>query len=287
MTFLKLSEQILQYIFTKKILISLLIFSQVLSFNSKGYASPINNISYKISLAQNQQRTIAVADFTNDTGDPAMDYLKKGLANSLVTSLGVNANSNFSIVERGQFEALTKEMGLASTGVVDVSTATKIGNALGATEVIVGGIIKLGNTLRLNIRVIDVKTSKLQFAFTEYTNSEGDVLKLLDKIAYQIVNSLSPVNVTEQPNVITVKPELKTSDSKLEIKVNPEKNTSEEIKKEEGIPQWVWITGGIVVAGVLVFVIISATRTSSNIYYGNPSSSYPVYDQNQNTVIKF
>jgi TolB-like protein len=186
-----------------------------------------------------------------------MDYLKSGLSNSLVTSLGVNANDSFSIVERSQFESLLKEMGLASTGIVDVSTATKIGNALGATEVVVGGIVKLGNTFRLNIRVINVKTSKLQSAFTEYTNSEGDILKLIDKIAYQIVQSLSqndPIISIEQsklPSPVLVSP-IQVSPTPFPVSENNQTTANFEI------PTWVWISGGAVLLGVIIISNMSS-----------------------------
>lgn len=256
----------------KYLIISFIIVSNLLCFSFNAHSNTFNNDNKEpIILAKKQQKTIAVADFTNDTGEKSMDYLKSGLSNSLVTSLGINANDSFSIVERSQFESLLKEMGLASTGVVDVTTATRIGNALGATEVVVGGIVKLGNTFRLNIRVIDVKTSKLQSAFTEYTNSEGDILKLIDKIAYQIVQSLSandPIVSIEQskiPSPVLVSP-IQVSPTPFHVSENNQTKTNFEI------PTWVWISGGAVLLGVII--ISNMTSRAPAMVYPLPTTPY-------------
>lgn len=261
-------------IFFNKILIVTLVFLQVF-FNSglKLNAEPRHDWNnYKISMLQ-PQKVLAVADFSNDTGDPNMDYLKKGLANSLVTSLGATSNNNFSIVERGQFESIIKEMGLVNTGVIDVSTATKIGSALGATQVIVGGIIKLGSTFRLNIRVIEVKTSRLITAFTEYTHSENDILKLIDVVAQKIVNSLTelyPVSIpTPPPQPVYTQPPVSDSTKTEPVKLTP--------AAEQGIPVWVWIVGGVAVAGIVIFIVSAVTKNEPIPVYppGNGYSYYP------------
>ena len=258
----------------KSLLLSLLILIQFLSVNEHSLvAEPINNSSTTLIAANQSQKVLGVADFTNDTGDSNMEYLKKGLANSLVTSLGASSNGSFSIVERGQLESIIKEMGLANTGVVDISTASKIGNATGATQIIVGGIIKLGATYRLNVRVIEVKTSRVLLAFTEYTQSEGDILKLLDKVADKIVIGLSepivPPVVYSTPNPVKAKPEqpvTKIQDMKI----------PENIEQAE-IPLWLWITGGIVIGGVVLFSVLNTSKprmpTSTSPYPVSPSPS--------------
>lgn len=256
----------------KIIIILLVIFQVFLGRELNLFAGTItlNTEKYQIASENQIQKTLAVADFTNDTGDPAMDYLKKGLANSLVTSLAATSNSNFSIVERGQFESIIKEMGLASSGVVDVSTATKIGSALGATQVIVGGIIKIGKTFRLNVRVIEVKTSRVLLAFTEYTQSEGEILQLLDKVADKIVISLSaPFQQALIPSETPA------------VNANKNQETTTEQKIEAGIPLWIWLTGGVVLAGIVAVIVINNSKSS----YTTPYPTYPGYPGNYYPVL--
>jgi TolB-like protein len=247
-----------------KIIIVLLVVFQVLL--GKEFYLSAEPVKYQIASENQSEKILAVADFTNDTGDPAMDYLKKGLANSLVTSLAATSNNNFSIVERGQFESIIKEMGLASTGVIDISTATKIGSALGATQVIVGGIIKIGTTYRLNVRVIEVKTSRVLLAFTEYTKSEGEILQLLDKVADKIVISLS----------LPVQQAIIPSEQPADLAGKTPANPAEQ-KVDEGIPLWVWITGGVVLTGLATVIIISGSTSHTTPYYPDPAPYYPYY----------
>lgn len=235
-------------LFNKRLTVTL-IFLQILAFSrTEAYSqsnTPKSQVDQYLIAASEPQKIIAVADFTNDTGENSMDYLKKGLANSLVTSLGINPKSNFSLVERGQLESLIKEMGLTETGLVDVNNATKIGNALGATQIIVGGLIKLGNTLRINVRVIDVRTSRLMLAFSEYADSEGDVLKRLDKVADKIAVSLSA--------------------SKDNIPAANIRNLKIEDAAQPAVPVWLWIAGGVVIAAAAIVIGILATRSQTKI----------------------
>jgi TolB-like protein len=231
-------------IFRNKVLIITLVLTQLISFSDLKSFAETNDKKPEINGAVSPQKVLAVADFTNDTGDSSMDYLKKGLANSLVTSLGMNPKSNFSIVERGQFESLVKEMGLTESGLVDVNNATKIGSALGASQIIVGGLVKLGTSLRLNVRVIDVKTSRLLLAFSEYADSEGDVLKQLDKVADKIVAGLSPNNNLPANNITGLK--------------------IEDPQPQQGVPLWMWITGGAIVTAAAIIIAIFVAKKATN-----------------------
>lgn len=161
------------------------------------------NIYNKIAQVKTNQKIIAVADFVNDTGDNKFDYLQKALANSFVTSLASVPNNDLSVVERTQFEAVKKELGFSSTGYIDLNTATKIGNAVGATEIVVGGLARAGDILRLNVRVIDVKTAKVLYAFNEESSSEKDIFKLVDNLSLRISSRLLPNNPS---NIATVQP---------------------------------------------------------------------------------
>ena len=243
-------------IFKSKMLVFLVIFLHLTSFSNISAYAKTPESEVIIASVSEGQKILAVADFSNDTGDSSMDYLKKGLANSLVTTLGMDSKNNFSIVERGQLESLIKEMGLSEGGLVDVSTATKLGSALGASQIIVGGLIKLGNTLRLNIRVIDVRTSRLLLAFSEYAENEGDVLKQLDKVSTKIVSELSG-NKTNSP--ATNIPSLKIEDS------------------QPGIPLWMWITGSALLAGaaVLTGVLIVRANNNNNTTTKTPTTTRP------------
>jgi TolB-like protein len=212
------------------------------------------------------QEVFAVVDFSNDTGDPEKDYLQKGLANSLITSLGSYSNELISIVERGQLNSLIKEMGLSSTGVVDSSNAVKLGNALGATQIIVGGLVRTGRILRLNVRVINVKTSRLTLAMSEDSRSEEELLSLIDKVAEKIV---AKINNTEKITDNRVNPVESFLEPPKETKVLPAEKI--DIRKENHVEKndnmWLWVVGGVIALTVLIVILVPK------------SQPYPVYSQ--------
>lgn len=212
-----------------------------------------NNVTYRLENNTNRffsddnmlalasttesQKILAISDFANNTGDSKLDYLKDAITDSLITSLVSNSNSQLSIVERSQFKAIVKEMGFANTGLIDVSTATKLGNALGASQVIVGSLAKAGNVLRLNVRVIDVKTAKVLFAFSEDGESEKEIFNLVDNISEKIVPKLLNKKETIANNV------------EKNIENKPKKNTSVTASRSQRSSSIFWV-GSIFIPGL-------------------------------------
>ncbi|UCF64789.1 MAG: hypothetical protein JSW33_02845 [bacterium] len=138
--------------------------------------------------------TVAVLDLHNQTefDDPRIG---RGVANMLVTAL-VNSG-RFTVVERNEavMENLLKEQALGMSGVVDPTTAARVGQLLGASGVIIGevsefGIRKTGSfvgiggqktiTTRVVIdaRLVDVETGRILMAapgFGQSSTSTGGV----------------------------------------------------------------------------------------------------------------
>ena len=67
----------------------------------------------------------------------------------------------FEVVERGLLKKILNEQKLVMTGVVDESTATKIGKLLGVKVIISGSVMKLENILEINARIIDVENASI------------------------------------------------------------------------------------------------------------------------------
>src|SRR4051812_49731662 len=82
------------------------------------------------SIAGNEKpKRVAILYFDN-SGDAALEKLKKGLADMLITDL--SAIKTLSLVERSRLEEILKEQKLNHSKSFDASTASKIGKLLGA-----------------------------------------------------------------------------------------------------------------------------------------------------------
>ncbi|MCP4366749.1 MAG: hypothetical protein GY797_01345, partial [Deltaproteobacteria bacterium] len=67
----------------------------------------------------------------------------------------------FDVVERGLLKKILNEQKLGMSGVIDETTATKIGKLLGVKIIISGSVLKLQNILEINARIIDVQTASI------------------------------------------------------------------------------------------------------------------------------
>lgn len=67
----------------------------------------------------------------------------------------------FEVIERGLIQKLLEEQKLSMSGIVDETTATKIGKFLGVKTIISGSVMKLQDVIEINARIIDVETASI------------------------------------------------------------------------------------------------------------------------------
>ncbi|MEW6041997.1 MAG: CsgG/HfaB family protein [Elusimicrobiota bacterium] len=106
--------------------------------------------------------TIAVMDLSAAEGISASDVVT---ISELLRTAIINTNT-FIIIERGKLEQVQVELGFQQTGCTEQDCAVKIGKMLNARKVVVGSVGKLGTVYIVNIRIVDVETSKVEYADT-------------------------------------------------------------------------------------------------------------------------
>jgi len=130
-------------------------------------------------------RTIAIAYFDNNTGQAELDPLRKGLADMLITDLGNVAT--LQIVERDKLNQVLAELKLSDSKFIDPRTAQKLGRGLAAEFIMTGGYVVAGDALRVDVRVIEVKTGrvaaseKVEGKKADFFSVEKDLVELLVK----------------------------------------------------------------------------------------------------------
>jgi TolB-like protein len=130
-------------------------------------------------------RTIAVAYFDNNTGQAELDPLRKGLADMLITDLG-NVTS-LQIVERDKLNQVLTELKLAQSKFIDPKTAQRLGKGLAAEFIMTGGYVVAGDSLRVDVRVIEVATGrvaaseKVEGKKADFFSIEKDLVDILVK----------------------------------------------------------------------------------------------------------
>jgi TolB-like protein len=182
----------------------------------------------QIRIAQQiNNKSIAVAEFTNDTGEPRFDYLKKAFAESLMTKLARRPELSF--VERSQLDKAIKEIGFGQTAFADGAKAAQIGKMAGANALVTGSLIKAGDRFEINVRMIDVETAKVLVSESHAFKSENEAFPAVDYLSLLIPRKLG----------------LYVSDQEIDMARNQLRGGT--VTANNDWMMWVWIGGGVVV----------------------------------------
>ena len=131
---------------------------------------------------------LAVLYFTNTTGEEQLALIQKGLVDMIITDL--SQVESLTLVERARLQELMDEIGLGMTGMVDESTAARMGKLLGASQVVHGTILGLGdNMLRIDAGLTNIKLDDNQTA-DKVTGSMKDFFHLEKDIVFEIIDMM-------------------------------------------------------------------------------------------------
>ncbi len=90
--------------------------------------------------------------------DSGMPDLGGVLSGEIIQTLQA---SGIKVVEREKLVAMLEELKLGSSELADESTRLKVGRMIGAREMVFGGYMVVGNTMRLDLRMVDVASGKV------------------------------------------------------------------------------------------------------------------------------
>lgn len=128
---------------------------------------------------------VGVMFFDNQTNEDKYDYLRKALADMLITDLGQSRYLQVMTFPR-MFELL-KSMGYEEAEVIDASLGCKLCQLAGASVMIMGSLSKSGETFVINTQVLDVDTKRQIAAHRVTGEGESSILgHLVDDLTDRI-----------------------------------------------------------------------------------------------------
>jgi len=137
-----------------------------------------------------QNITIAVNDFTARSG-----YTEAELGNITELFAGfLLETKKFRVLTRNQWDAILKEYNFQFSGYVADAEIRQIGKALGASAVITGTLMKLGNSNILNISLLNVESGEMQSAARKTFNNLDELLGLMPALSDDITKMLPTPN---------------------------------------------------------------------------------------------
>jgi adenylate cyclase len=124
-----------------------------------------------------QINSIAVMPFINDSGNTDLEYLSDGMTETLISSLSQLPNLNVK-ARSSVFRYKGKEI-----------DPQKIGKELNVQAILNGRVVQRGQSLILNVELIDVKTENVLWG-QDYTRQQTDLVALQTEIARDVSNKL-------------------------------------------------------------------------------------------------
>jgi TolB-like protein len=137
------------------------------------YVSLFSILFFILSFTALQAReVISVLYFNNTTNNREYSWLRKGLADMLITDLVNSGQVN--VIERNDLQKVLTEIELAQSGLIDDKKAIKAGKLLNAQKLIYGNYVLSSNSIHIDARITDTKTAKILSA----VSVQGSINKL-------------------------------------------------------------------------------------------------------------
>ena len=123
--------------------------------------------------------SVAVADFANQTGEPALDALS-GL---LITSL--EQSKKLKVLTRGRTLELLRQAGEPKVERIDEAMARLVGGKAGVRALLLASIQKLGGSYVVELRALDTQKDHYLFTLREQAVDQAGILPLIDRLSEQ------------------------------------------------------------------------------------------------------
>lgn len=131
---------------------------------------------------------LAVGSFEPAGGGEAFAPLRKALADMFITDL--YGTEGLEVVERDRLQAVMAEIKLGKQGFLDPATVQKLGKGVGASHLLHGSFAVVGGQLRMDARLVEVATGKVQLA-AQHSGPQDDVFAIQRALADQLRKALA------------------------------------------------------------------------------------------------
>lgn len=182
----------------------------------KGIDQGLLEISRQIteSIPSNSKTTIAVMDFNDLQGNVTL--LGRYIGEELITRLF--QSKQVEVIERSLLDKAIQELKFNTSDLVDASNAKQLGRVVGADAIVVGTLTDLGQSLKINARVIMVESGKVIGAASVQIVQDTNMERMQKKVL---------AGVLGQSRIVTTRPEEEIRESILLKKVEVKKFTIE------------------------------------------------------------
>jgi hypothetical protein len=143
--------------------------------------------------------TVAVADFTNETGEKELD----GISGLLITSL--EQGTQLRVLTRGRMLDVLKQLGRGSVDRIDEPLAREIGRETRARALLLASIRKLGESYVVEMRALDPLHDEYIFTMSDRAQGKAAVFDVVDRLGAATRKRLgSPEAAAPPPRIASI-----------------------------------------------------------------------------------
>lgn len=164
----------------------------------------VRNLADKLAarLMEAKQFRVGVLEFLDLQG--RISQLGKFIGEELTTAFF--EQGKFSLVERGLLQQVMREHALTQTGIIDITQAQEIGKAVGADAIITGSLSDIGNEIKANARLIDVRAGTVLAVAGESIAKTENVAKMFNTILWAPGSKTTPLSLPPTPTTMPSTP---------------------------------------------------------------------------------
>ena len=153
-------------------------------------AAPAVAESVSEEIANPKEIPVAIASFSSAANVRDADTVRRALSDGLINALSQSAGIR--VVERERIAEALQDLRMISEGMIDQSTAVRLGNMVGARVIVTGNILQMDDELVITARLINTETSEL--VATRANGPRGSLLAVADKLAAGVAERLMQDN---------------------------------------------------------------------------------------------
>jgi serine/threonine protein kinase/tetratricopeptide (TPR) repeat protein len=139
------------------------------------------------ALAPKVANSVAVMTFSNITKEPGDDWIGSGIAETVTSDL--KKVHGLSVIGRERTFDVLKDLQTGALNDFDETVAIDVGRRLGSSWILGGGYQRMGETIRITARVVDVNTGEV-VRTVKIDGKITEIFALQDKIVYELSQGL-------------------------------------------------------------------------------------------------
>jgi eukaryotic-like serine/threonine-protein kinase len=137
-----------------------------------------------VAQATGTRPSVAVLHFENNTGNDAMDWLRTGLTDMLVTDL--SQSTEVEVLSTDRLVQILRDLGKLDERAIDSETVQEIARRGHVQHVLLGSFVKAGETIRINVRLQDAANGRILSTERVDAPNEASLFPIMDDLTRRV-----------------------------------------------------------------------------------------------------